>query len=80
MNKKWTFRFRGEAVPALLRFLVVTLIAYLANLGTLLLLVQTGVNSYLAQSLAVVPYTIVGYLGSRFFAFGSTPGTPPRKV
>lgn len=76
LNKQWTFRFTGDALPALMRFTAVTLVAYLANISTVLLLVSVGVDSYLAQALGIIPYTIVGYLGSRFFAFGTPHSSP----
>jgi putative flippase GtrA len=70
LNKHWTFGFRGAAAPALLRFLGVTLVAYLANIVTVLLLIYAGLDSYAAQTAGILPYTILGYLGSRYFAFG----------
>jgi len=69
LNKRWTFQFDGAHLPALLRFLGVIMVAYLANVATLLLLIWAGVDSYLAQTLAVAPYTIIGYVGSRYIAF-----------
>lgn len=71
LNKRWTFGSRGAAAPALLRFLGVTLIAYLANIVTVLLLIDAGLDSYAAQAAGILPYTILGYLGSRYFAFGT---------
>lgn len=76
LNKQWTFRFTGDALPALMRFTAVTMVAYLANILTVLLFIGVGVDSYLAQFLGVIPYTIVGYLGSRFFAFGTQRSVP----
>lgn len=70
LNKTWTFGFSGDAPAALVRFLVVFAVAYLANLGTVLFLVRTlDVNAYLAQLAGVAPYTLISYLGSRYFAF-----------
>ena len=70
LNRNWTFRHSGPTLPAAFRFLGVFGAAYLANLGTVLVLVhQFGVNGYYAQALGIPPYTIVFYLGSRFFAF-----------
>ncbi len=28
-----------------------------------------GINSYLAQTIGIVPYTVVFYLGSRYYVF-----------
>jgi len=70
LNKAWTFRFSGDAAAALVRFLLVFAVAYLANLGTVLFLARTlEANGYLAQLAGVAPYTLISYLGSRYFAF-----------
>ena len=69
------FRYRGRRAPALLRFLAVQLIAYLANLGTVVLLVdQLSVNGYVAQAVGTIPYTVTNYLASRFWVFRNTDG------
>jgi putative flippase GtrA len=75
LNKQWTFRYNGILFTALMRFVFVLLVAYLVNLATVLVLIKIGVDSYLAQLMGVVPYTIFGFLGSRFFVFGH-----PRRV
>jgi hypothetical protein len=42
----------------------------MANLVTVLVSINNlGMNSYFSQSLGIIPYTFIGYLGSRFFAF-----------
>ena len=69
LNRRWTFRFHGAPLPALARFLVVQLVAYFGNLATVLLFITAGGNSYLAQAVGVVPYALIGYLGSRRYAF-----------
>ena len=70
LNRNWTFGHTGAVLPALTRFVSVLLLAYLANLATVLLLIDTfGVNRYIAQAAGVLPYTTVGYLGSRYVAF-----------
>jgi putative flippase GtrA len=70
LNRRWTFASDGAVAPQLLKFLLVMLVAYLANLGTVLGLTRYfAVNRYLAQSAGALPYTIIGYLGSRLLAF-----------
>lgn len=70
LNKHWSFRYKGTFGFALFRFLLVILVAYLLNLGFILVAINNfGINSYLAQALGIVPYTVVTYLGSRYFAF-----------
>jgi hypothetical protein len=45
-------------------------VAYVANLTTAMIAIGTfGVNSYLAHAISIVPYTVLFYLGSRFFVF-----------
>lgn len=70
LNRNWTFRHRGRVNQALVRFLAVFVVAYVCNLVVVLALIRHwGVNAYLAQALGIVPYTLVSYLGSRYFAF-----------
>ena len=70
LNKRWTFHHGGPIVPAFIRFIAIFAIAYLANLGTVLILIeQFRVNEYLAQAAGIPPYTILFYLGSRYIAF-----------
>jgi putative flippase GtrA len=70
LNRRWTFASKGAWLPQLARFLVVLGIAYAANIVTVLGLIhQLGTNRYLAQALGTIPYTAIGYVGSRLFAF-----------
>jgi putative flippase GtrA len=72
LNRNWTFGYSGAWLPSIVRFALVVGVAYLANLCTVLLLIDKfGVNSYLAQAFGTPPYTVVFYLGSRYFAFRS---------
>lgn len=71
-NRKWTFSHSGDTAGTILRFVVVFLVAYAANLSAVLLLIHVfSVNAYLAQALATAPYTALFYLGSRYFVFRS---------
>jgi putative flippase GtrA len=77
LNRRWTFAFRGPHRDAIGRFIVVTLVAYGANLALVCAAVSLfSVNSYVAQSVGVVPYTLVSYFGSRFFAFAAPSPEP----
>jgi putative flippase GtrA len=70
VNKRWTFGDTGSHFSAFLRFAVVLCVAYLINLATVLALEQAfHVNKYIAQAAGVPPYTLVGYFGSKFYAF-----------
>lgn len=74
LNKRWTFRHDGPALRAFGRFVTVVLIAYLLNLATVVLALNAGVNSYLAQALGVLPYALFSYWGSKHYAFRSGSG------
>jgi putative flippase GtrA len=69
VNSRWTFGYRETLLPVLPRYLVVIVLAYLANLACLHALLGWGVNGYLAQALALPPYTAIGFLGMRFWVF-----------
>ena len=75
LNAKWTFNYDGPKLTAFLRFVSVLLVAWLANLLTVVNAIDLGINSYLAQALGVIPYVIIGYLGSRIFAFSKPTAT-----
>ena len=69
-NRRWTFSHTGNLVPAAARFCAVFFVAYLANLATVMIAIETfDVNSYLAHAIGAVPYTVLFYLGSRFVVF-----------
>lgn len=70
LNKKWSFRHTGATVPSLIRFILVILVAYFSNLYTVIFLIEyLSANSYIAQAIGIIPYTLIGYLGSKLFAF-----------
>ncbi|MEH6824038.1 MAG: GtrA family protein [Motiliproteus sp.] len=70
LNKRWTFRHQGQCLAAAGRFSLVILVAYGANFTTLILLTKgLELNPYLAQAVAIIPYTLLTYVGSRNFAF-----------
>ena len=70
LNKRWSFRYIGSHGPAMFRFVLVIAVAYTLNLCMTLATISIfDVNSYLAQALGVAPYTIITYLGSRYYVF-----------
>ena len=71
LNRRWTFRHRGPWLALAARFSVVTLLAWLANLAVLLALLRLGVAAVLAQAGAVLSYTVLSYLGYRWWAFAN---------
>lgn len=70
LNKKWTFKNQDHVVYSFLRYLLVLLIAYGVNLATVLFAyTHFDLNPYLSQALGTIPYTLIGFLGGRYFAF-----------
>lgn len=71
LNRRWTFRHSGPVIPALVRFSAIFILAYLGNLVTVLVAINSlAMNSYLAQASGILPYTVISFLGSRYVAFG----------
>ena len=71
LNRHWTFDHRGPALTRALRFALVMLLAWLANLAVLLGLLRGGVTAALAQAGAVLPYAAISYLGCRWWVFSN---------
>lgn len=71
LNRQWTFRQRGPLLPHVLRFATVMLLAWLVNVAVLLELMRWGVSAVFAQAGAVLPYTVVSYLGCRWWVFAN---------
>lgn len=70
LNKKFTFKSKNSHRQDAWRFGVAMGVAYLVNLATLSITHRIfGVDKFVAQILANVVYTIVGYLMSKFWAF-----------
>jgi len=70
LNRNWSFSFRGDRGRSLLRFLLVFAVAYAANLVTVLALVElTESDSFWYQVCGVAPYSMLFYLGCRWYAF-----------
>lgn len=70
LNKTWTFRSSDHVASSFIRYLLVLAVAYVANLATVLFAnTHFDLNPYIAQALGIIPYTAIGFLGSRYFAF-----------
>jgi putative flippase GtrA len=69
-NRVWTFRHqRGHLGFQGLRFLVVALVAYIANLGILSALIALGMDKVLAQAIAIVLVTPLNFVGNKLWSF-----------
>jgi putative flippase GtrA len=71
LNRVWTFREeRGHVAYQGLRFLVVSGLAYLANLALLALLVEVaGLGKFVAQAIAIVLVVPVNFVGNKLWSF-----------
>lgn len=70
LNRRWTFRHSGAPAVAFGRYALVCAVSYALNL-IVLASVRAALPSahILAQLAAVITYSVVAYLGSRYFAF-----------
>ena len=69
-NRKWTFRFRDATWVTFLKFAIVVGVAYVVNLGIVLLAVHgLHLNAYAGQAMGILPYSAVTYLGCRYVVF-----------
>ena len=78
LNRRWTFaspRRIGDAAP---RYGAVVAIAWLVNLAVVSVSAHSGINPYLAQLCGVAPYTVLCFLGCRFFVFPSAAPAPAK--
>ena len=72
VNKNWTFNYNNRTQFIYFKFLLVFAIAYFANLIVVLICINyLNINSYISHALGVPAYTVVGYLGNRFFVFNN---------
>lgn len=70
LNSKWTFQYQGRLLPAFYTFCAVIVTSYLVNLSIVITAIRVlGVNSYIAQAMGIIPYTVASYLGCRFLVF-----------
>jgi putative flippase GtrA len=71
-NRLWTFHTqRGHYGWQGLRFLIVALIAYAANLALLTGLIAIGLDKILSQAIAVVLVTPLNFIGNKLWSFRS---------
>ena len=69
LNKKWTFGHTGQLSITLVKFALTFVVAYTVNIVCVLLLIKLGVNAYFSHLLVMPIYTILFYIGSKFFVF-----------
>ncbi len=78
LNSQWTFAYRGPQLPAGVKFLLASALAYAANIGTVLLTIHSfSLNGYIAQLSGMPVYTLTSYFASKYIVFrSSAPGEP----
>ena len=69
-NRAWTFHDqRGHFGHQGLRFFVVSMMAWAANIGFLSLLIALGIGEIAAQAVAIVLVTPVNFIGNKLWSF-----------
>jgi len=69
-NRLWTFHAqRGHVAWQGLRFLVVAVIAYVANILLLTGLIALGLDKVVSQAIAVILVTPLNFLGNKLWSF-----------
>ena len=69
-NRLWTFRHqRGHVAYQGLRFLIVSVVVYGANLALLTGLVEAGLGKIVSQAIAIVLVTPLNFLGNKLWSF-----------
>ena len=77
MHARFTFRYTGPQLAALVKYVLVIVASYLLNLTTVMTAIHgLHINSYLAQAMGIVPYTLCMYLCSRHFVFVQSDALP----
>lgn len=73
LNRNWTFGHRGSISLGLVRVALTYAVAYCANFAVLtVVLAHFGTGAVWTQLPGMVVYTVVCYLGLKFFAFPSS--------
>jgi putative flippase GtrA len=74
VNARWTFKYREALHGVVLRYAALIVFAYLVNLAVVHAAIDlVEINSYIAQTLGVVPYALITYLGAKFLVFVPRP-------
>jgi putative flippase GtrA len=73
LNRQWTFRHKASPWAPFMRFIVVIGVAYALNLLVVMSCINAlHINAFIAQALGIPAYTIVSYLGSRYYVFSES--------
>jgi putative flippase GtrA len=78
MNKRWSYRHRGAAGLAFVRYGIVYLAGYLLNLGVLLVLVdRLGYPHQLVQGAMIVVIALFTFVTLKLWVFAERPPAAP---
>jgi len=70
VNKKWTFNSKSNNDFIYFKFISVFAVAYFANLLVVMFSINyLNIDSYISHAIGIPAYTVIGYLGNRFFVF-----------
>jgi putative flippase GtrA len=70
LNRRWTFRDRGSIAGSFARYLLVCGLAFGVNLlAVVASRTVLGPGTFAPQLIGVCVYTVIAFLGSRFYAF-----------
>jgi putative flippase GtrA len=70
LNRNFTFKSTSKSKTELLRFLIVFLLSYLANLVVLLASIHyAGMHEMIAQVLAGMVYVVTSFLMNKYYVF-----------
>lgn len=70
LNGSYTFKTNSLGVSVAIRFSIVFFFAYTANLSATILAIKSELfNSYASHLVGVPVYTLVSFLGSKYFVF-----------
>ena len=70
LNRVWTFRVeRGSVGAQGWRFLVVSTVSLVANIGLLSIMVAAGTNELAAQAVAIILVTPLNFVGNKLWSF-----------
>lgn len=69
-NKKWTFRFKGPATPALMRYATVYTVCYIFQLLVLMLLVDLmGLPHQWVMGVLILFMALLLFIAQKFWVF-----------
>lgn len=70
LNKSWSFRHSGRTTSTLLRYFVVYLLAYVVNLGVMIVLVDLrGYSDRIVQGAMIIVVAMLLFFAQKYWVF-----------